>query len=177
MQQRSQGTSQIVSVESGLFRFVRGNSGFLSSHCRGIAPHLNLGGNLGFLSSGDGDLRVPLELQQGSQASSHVEAWNCGFLLSFKSIAKLPFELRQGTSFFSRVATGESFILCVLSGILEFHSNHFQFALIHRPNIPGSKAILLFTASDLASITSHIHSWVLFLLWLHPSFFLELFLH
>ena len=29
-------------------------------------------------------------------------------------------------------------------------------------------AILLFTASDLASITSHIHSWVLFLLWVHP---------
>ena len=27
---------------------------------------------------------------------------------------------------------------------------------------------MLFTASDLASITSHIHSWVLFLLWLHP---------
>ena len=27
---------------------------------------------------------------------------------------------------------------------------------------------LLFTASDLASITSPIHSWVLFLLWLHP---------
>ena len=29
-------------------------------------------------------------------------------------------------------------------------------------------AVLLFTASDLASITSHIHSWVLFLLWFHP---------
>ena len=28
--------------------------------------------------------------------------------------------------------------------------------------------VLLFTASDLASITSHIHCWVLFLLWLHP---------
>ena len=28
--------------------------------------------------------------------------------------------------------------------------------------------ILLFTASDLASVTSHIHNWVLFLLWLHP---------
>ena len=28
--------------------------------------------------------------------------------------------------------------------------------------------LLLFTASDLASITSHIHNWVLFLLWLHP---------
>ena len=37
--------------------------------------------------------------------------------------------------------------------------------------------MLLFTASDLASITSHIHNWVLFLLWLHPFIFLELFLH
>ena len=31
-----------------------------------------------------------------------------------------------------------------------------------------SYAILLFTASDLVSVTSHIHNWVLFLLWLHP---------
>ena len=46
--------------------------------------------------------------------------------------------------------------------------DHFQFALIHGPNIPGSYAILLITASDLASITSHIHNWVLFLVWLHP---------
>ena len=36
------------------------------------------------------------------------------------------------------------------------------------PDISGSYAILLFAASDLASITSHIHNWVLFLLWLHP---------
>ena len=38
-------------------------------------------------------------------------------------------------------------------------------------NLPGPLldyyAILLFTASDFASITSHIHNWVLFLLWLH----------
>ena len=46
--------------------------------------------------------------------------------------------------------------------------DHFQFSLIHGPDIPDSYAILLFTASDLASITSHIHSWVFFLLWLHP---------
>ena len=46
--------------------------------------------------------------------------------------------------------------------------DHFQFALIHGLNIPGSYAILLFTALDLASITSHIHNWVLFLLWLRP---------
>ena len=36
--------------------------------------------------------------------------------------------------------------------------------MIHGPNIPGSYAILLFTASDFTSITSHIHHWVLFLL-------------
>src|SRR5574340_1220028 len=46
--------------------------------------------------------------------------------------------------------------------------DHFQFALIHGPNIPGSYAILLFTALNLASITGPIHNWVLFLLWLHP---------
>ena len=44
--------------------------------------------------------------------------------------------------------------------------DHYQFALIHGPNIPGSYAVLLFTASDITSISSHIHNWVLFLLWL-----------
>ena len=61
----------------------------------------------------------------------------------------------------------------VIPKIVDVHSchllfDHFQFALIHGPNIPGSYAILLLTASDLASITSRIHNWVLFLLWLHP---------
>ena len=39
---------------------------------------------------------------------------------------------------------------------------------IKRRLLLGTYAILVFTASDLASITSHVHSWVLFLLWLHP---------
>ena len=38
-------------------------------------------------------------------------------------------------------------------------------SLIHGANIPGSYAVF-FTASDLTSITNHIHNWVLFLLWL-----------
>ena len=46
--------------------------------------------------------------------------------------------------------------------------DHFQFALIRGPNITVSYAILLFIALNLASITSPIHNWVLFLLWLHP---------
>ena len=41
--------------------------------------------------------------------------------------------------------------------LLHLLFDHFQFALIHGPNIPGSYAILLFTALELASITSHIH--------------------
>ena len=53
------------------------------------------------------------------------------------------------------------------TSVLPSPVNHFQFALIRGPNIPVSYAILLFTASDLASITSHVHNWVLFLLWLH----------
>ena len=44
----------------------------------------------------------------------------------------------------------------------------FPVALIHGPDIPGSYAILLFTALDLASVISHTHKWVLFLLLLHP---------
>ena len=44
--------------------------------------------------------------------------------------------------------------------------DHFQFALIHGPNIPGSYTILFFTALDFTSITSHIHNWMLFSLWL-----------
>ena len=38
---------------------------------------------------------------------------------------------------------------------------------IYGPNLPGSYAILFFTASDFTSNSSHIHSWVLFLLWFH----------
>ena len=40
--------------------------------------------------------------------------------------------------------------------------DHFQFALIHGPNSPGSCAVLFFTASEFTSITSHIHHWVFF---------------
>ena len=44
--------------------------------------------------------------------------------------------------------------------------DHFQFALIHGPNIPGSYAILFLTALDFTFITSHIYNCTLFSLWL-----------
>ena len=58
-----------------------------------------------------------------------------------------------------------------------FLFDHFQFALIHGPNISDSYAIFLFTALDFTSITSHIHNWVLFLLWLRFFILIELFIH
>ena len=45
-----------------------------------------------------------------------------------------------------------------------------QFTLIHGPNIPGSYAILFFTASDFTFTTRHIHNWASFPLW--PSRFI-----
>ena len=51
------------------------------------------------------------------------------------------------------------------------------FTLIHGPNIPGSYAILLFTASDFTSFTCHIQNWALFCFGSAFSFFLELLLH
>ena len=41
--------------------------------------------------------------------------------------------------------------------------DHFQFTLIHGQ---APMQLLFFIASDLTSITSHIHNWALFLLWL-----------
>ena len=55
--------------------------------------------------------------------------------------------------------------------------NWTEFTLIHGPKIPGSYAILFFTASDFTSITCHIHNWVLFSPWLHVFILSELFLH
>ena len=63
---------------------------------------------MGFLSSCDRNLGVPIEFQQGSQASSHVEAWKSTFHSSFKRGVRPLVEFRRVTWDFSRIATGES---------------------------------------------------------------------
>ena len=58
-----------------------------------------------------------------------------------------------------------------MNNLVSVESNltaYTHITLIRGPNIPGSYTILLIIASDLTSITSPIHNWVLFLLWLHP---------
>ena len=54
------------------------------------------------------DLRVPMEFQQGSQASSHVETFKSAFLSSCQSSVRLPVELTWGFVAFSLGATGLS---------------------------------------------------------------------
>ena len=44
--------------------------------------------------------------------------------------------------------------------------DHIQFTLLHGPNIPGSYAILFFTASDFTFTTRYNHNWTSFPLWL-----------
>ena len=69
-------TSHVASVKSGLLSTCQGHSGFLSSHFRGIRPHLILrdescgvsrdaAGSFGFLLSCDRDLREPLIFASG----------------------------------------------------------------------------------------------------------------
>ena len=75
------------------FQVVRGIAGLLLSHCRGIGPRLMLKGeccgftqvakwNLGILLNWDRDLREPLMLPQGSQASFRVVRCTSEFLSS-----------------------------------------------------------------------------------------------
>ena len=48
--------------------------------------------------------------------------------------------------------------------------HHIRFTLVRGPNIPGSYAVLFFTASDFTFTTRHICSWESFSLW--PSRFI-----
>ena len=72
---------------------VRGFSGFLSSRCRDLGSHLELRLEPQSSSSADMDLGVPMQFQQGSQASSHLETWNSTFLSRCKRGVRHPVDL------------------------------------------------------------------------------------
>ena len=86
-------TSGVASRVFRTFRGSKGKVGFLSRHRCAKGPHIGLRGefpgvsrvstgNLGFLSSYDGDLRDPLVLPQESQVSIRVARGLSGFLSS-----------------------------------------------------------------------------------------------
>ena len=61
--------------------------------------------------------------------------------------------------------------------ILPYPVDHFQFTLIHGPNITGSYEMLFFETLDFTFINGHIHNWVLFCFGSISSFFLGLFIY
>ena len=118
----------------------------------------------------------------GNEQRSFCHFWDCIQVLHFKLFCWPWWLLHFFEGFLPSVVdimviwikfTRSSPFSSLIPRMLTFNSchllfDHFQFALIHGPDISGSYAILLFTTLDLASVTSHIHNWVLFLLWLHP---------
>ena len=72
----------------------------------------------GFLSCADRDLGVPMEFQQGTQASSCVETCKSAFLSSCNSSVRLLDELTYGSVAFFQGATGLSQLPSCLESIL-----------------------------------------------------------
>ena len=73
----------------------------------------------------------------------------------------------DGPEFEQALGVGDwqgSLVCCSPWGCIELDMNE---QLLHGTNIPGFYAILFFITLDFTSLTSHIHNWVLFLLWLH----------
>ena len=80
-------------------------------------------GTSGFLFSSDMNLGVPLEFQQGSQASSCVETWNSASFSRCKRSARLPVEWTEGFGAFSPGTTGLSPLPSCLSRSSGFQSS------------------------------------------------------
>ena len=74
----------------------------------------------GFLCSCDKDRRFPISFNRWRQGLSSVEVWNSAFFSRCKRGVRIPVEFRRATCAFSRSATGESDLLLVCEGRLEF---------------------------------------------------------
>ena len=92
----------------GVSRVAAGNLGFLSS-CNGDLKHTHVASGKSSLHSGcEGPLGIPLQSVQGLMASSQVEAGTSGFLYSSEMDLRVPMEFQQGTQASSRVETWNS---------------------------------------------------------------------
>ena len=98
-----------------LFRNSRGNVGFVSRHCSGKGPHLEmtgeprgLSGVAARFSSNDWELRETLVLPQGSPISIRVVRGSWGLLSSHCKVNSPHLGLRPETPCSSQVVTGIS---------------------------------------------------------------------
>ena len=99
----SQGPARVASEKSGPFSRCQGPVGILlESLPVNRAVSRVQSGNSVFFSGGDRDLGPPIKVQQGSQASLGVEAWNSAFLSSCQRAVRPLVEFRWGNGAFSR---------------------------------------------------------------------------
>ena len=77
------------------------DSSQVTAVCHRAVSRVQLGNSV-FLSSGDRDLGLPIKVQQGSQASPSVEAWNSAFLSSCQRAVRPPVEFRREIGAFLR---------------------------------------------------------------------------
>ena len=127
----------------------------------------------------------------GNKQKSFCQFWDCTQVLQFGLLLTMRLlHFFEGKGFLPTVV--DTMVIWIklihsspfkftdpkMSMFCHFLCDHFQFTLIHGPNIPSSYATLFFAASDITSITSHIHNcfFFFFSLWLDSSFFLKLFL-
>ena len=117
--------SHVAIVESGILSSCKGAS-LNSSHIAAGESHLTLscGEKLRVPLQLPQDLRVPIEFQQGSQASSCVEALNSTSLSCYKRVVRPPVELRRAFRTFLGVQHGNQTSLRVVRGNWGFHSSH-----------------------------------------------------
>ena len=93
----------VLPEKSGLFSSCEGPVGIpLESLPVNRSVSRVQSGNSVFLSCGNRNLWLPIEVQLGSQASSGVEAWNSAFLSSCQRAVMPPVKFRWGIWAFSR---------------------------------------------------------------------------
>ena len=103
LQQGPQGPTHVALEKTGLFLMYEGHVGIPLESLPANRPVSRIqSGNSVFLSGGDRDLRLPIKVQLGSQASPGVEAWNSAFLSICQRGVRPLVEFRRGIWAFSR---------------------------------------------------------------------------
>ena len=94
------------------FRVARWNKGLLTSHCRGIGPHVALRGEISwFFSSCSRKLGVSLELQRGPQGPARVASEKSALFQSCDGHVVIVLESLPVNSTVSRVQSVNSAVL------------------------------------------------------------------
>ena len=115
-------TTLIATEKSGLFLCCEGHVGIPLESLPANRPVSRIqSGNSVFLSGSDRDLRLPIKVQLGSQASPGVEAWDSAFLLSCQGVSGLWSSSSGEFGLFQEHRQGRQATHLVVRGYSVFH--------------------------------------------------------